>query len=91
MHADLFGKSFVLAMALVESQNDSVTVINLMGDDRAYALLLWLTALGVNDLNKQYRWAIAGLPGALQRELIPQLTSHLILIRIYNHSRVKMS
>jgi len=61
-------------MAFVQSENDPVAVINLMGDDSAPALLLCLTALGVNDLNKQHRWANAGVLGAFLRKLIPQLT-----------------
>lgn len=51
-----------------------MAVINLKGDDSAPALLLWLTALEVNDLNKQHRWANASVLGAFQGKLIPQLT-----------------
>lgn len=74
MRHRLLGKVLLLSDGVCLSENDPVAVITLKGDDSAPALLLCLTALGVNDLNKQHRWANAGVLGAFQRKLIPQLT-----------------
>lgn len=51
-----------------------MAVIILKGDDSAPALLLWLTALEVNDLNKQHRWANASVLGAFQRTQLTHIT-----------------